>query len=251
MIVRYIYAYREKATGRAVYVGSAFDSAKRDRTHSNGDAIPFDREIKRRGRDAFTLEIVDFVFGTDMVDAMAKAVLAENWWMDELFTFRTPQGFNFGRASFTFDSVAAYKASNAAKRAGWTKSVRTHQSNATKEQWANTARRERLIAAKAAGWTPEKRAAQAERLRLAHKRLEVKATHAAANKQRGLSIKKALSTTFFKNSQSARQKSLWKSERAVRIAAMRRGWTPEARAHQSVSIKAMWARRKEAQSCCI
>ena len=65
-IIRCIYAYREKVTGRAVYVGSAFDVKRRDWKHCNDPAVPFDREIACLGRNAFTLEIVE-AFRTETI----------------------------------------------------------------------------------------------------------------------------------------------------------------------------------------
>jgi hypothetical protein len=88
----FIYAYREVATGRAVYVGCANNVKRRDQGHcadTTGD--PIDREISRVGRDAFTIETLEEV-------TPENCVARENYWMDKLGTFRTAHGFNSVRA---------------------------------------------------------------------------------------------------------------------------------------------------------
>jgi hypothetical protein len=168
--------------------------------------------------------------------------------MRELSTYRTPHGFNFARACFSFADETAYAASCAAKRGGWTPTAKSERAAATTKQWLEN--RESLIAAKATGWTPEKRAMQSERTRLSHTRSEVKAAHAAAEEKRVAALR-ASHTEERKQKQSEIQKALWAApeKRAARIASMTTGWTVEARARQSASIKAMWARRKEARTC--
>ena len=104
MVTRYIYVYREAATGQAVYVGSAFNVALRDRQHLRG-RLTFDRELQRRGRELFTLETVASIDGEDVSAAMKSAVPLENEWMDRLSTFRTLHGLNFKRALSTFSSA--------------------------------------------------------------------------------------------------------------------------------------------------
>jgi hypothetical protein len=89
---RFIYAYRERSTGRAVYVGSTFNVKKRHYSHCCGNAnTPFDLELAKKGRDVFTLETLEAVAAT-------KTVERENYWMDALGTFRTTHGFNTIRA---------------------------------------------------------------------------------------------------------------------------------------------------------
>lgn len=88
----FIYAYREAATGRAVYVGCANNVKTRDHGHCAATAgHPIDREIARIGRDAFTLETLEEVTPENYVER-------ENYWMDKLGTFRTAHGFNIHRA---------------------------------------------------------------------------------------------------------------------------------------------------------
>ncbi len=121
MITRYIYVYREADTRRPVYVGSAFDVARRDKIHVSsgrrGSNVPFDNELFRRGRKAFTLETIASVAGKNAVEAMCNAVPLENEWMNKLSTFRTPHGFNFKRADVIFDVEDRWKARNEANRA--------------------------------------------------------------------------------------------------------------------------------------
>jgi hypothetical protein len=119
MITRYIYAYRERDTGRPVYVGSAFDVKKRDKGHCTENKIPFDREIVRRGRDAFTLETVDSVTAENEAAVMTLSVSLENGWMDILSTFRTEHGFNFFHAVIGYSSQEHFLAARAAIKATW------------------------------------------------------------------------------------------------------------------------------------
>jgi hypothetical protein len=108
--------YREKATGKPVYVGSAFDVAKRDEEHCEGN-VPFDRELRRRGRDAFALEIVEAFRIEDVGETWRLSASRENHWMEVLGTFRTEGCFNFKRATAIYDSKEAWDAWLAANSA--------------------------------------------------------------------------------------------------------------------------------------
>jgi len=84
--IRFIYVYREKATGRAVYVGSAFNPRQRDHEHCKGKASVFDRVLHKVGRENFTLEIVE-AFRTASRTEMAKlSVARETHWIKLLRT---------------------------------------------------------------------------------------------------------------------------------------------------------------------
>ncbi|MFZ3277988.1 MAG: hypothetical protein WA182_13890 [Candidatus Sulfotelmatobacter sp.] len=112
---RFIYAYKEKVTGTPIYVGSAKDPAKRDAEHCKSLRFPFDKELRRRGRDSFTFEIVEaFRIAGSTLDAIKASVPRENQWMDVLGTFRTPHGFNFARARVNFSSQEAADAARIA-----------------------------------------------------------------------------------------------------------------------------------------
>jgi hypothetical protein len=113
---RYIYCYRWKSTGIAVYVGSTWDLEQRDQYHVRGNGIPFERLLTEQGREKFTLEIVEVVHGETYTGTMQAAVPRENFWMDELKTWHEhgTRGYNFGRASSSFDSEDEYEAARAA-----------------------------------------------------------------------------------------------------------------------------------------
>ena len=117
MRIRFIYIYREKETGSAVYTGSAFDVGARDIQHCKG-LLAFDKEIQRKGRDAFTLEIVE-AFRTETVEELWKTSAArENQWMAVLGTYRTSSCFNFSRASAVYDSQERFAAARIAISSG-------------------------------------------------------------------------------------------------------------------------------------
>lgn len=200
-VIRFIYVYRERSTGRAVYVGSAFDVARRDIQHCKRKMIPFEREIARRGRDAFTLEIVEALKAETVVEAMRVGVARENQWMDVLDTFRAEGCFNFLRNGVMFDTEEQWAARNAAmgarqkivqgtpeKRArasavtraaitlwwkrsdvrqkmkdAWTPEKRSRRIASLKRTWSTpTAQARKSAASKAARCTPEARASQSE-----------------------------------------------------------------------------------------
>ncbi len=179
--IRFIYVYREKSTGRAVYVGSAFDPEQRDRQHSNGDGLPFDRELKRRGRDAFTFHIVEALSAPTAWAAEKAGAARENHWMDVLKTFRTEGCFNFAR-SRCFKSEELREASIAAmKLCNGTLEARAANSAAMKKHYENPEVRARKSAARKAYFEdPEARARQSAAMKAALSTPEARARHAAA-----------------------------------------------------------------------
>ncbi len=178
MIIRFIYVYREKATGRAVYVGSAFDVAKRDRKHIKG-YLTFDREIRRRGRDAFTLEIVE-AFRGDEKDSAPR----ENQWMDVLKTFRSEGCFNFARAFVQYDSAEHREAAIAAMAATkQTPEARARMSAMQKKHYEDPEARARHSATqKIAQSSSEYRAQQSLTTKKHFEDPEARARHSAAMK---------------------------------------------------------------------
>lgn len=111
MHTRYIYCYRWKATGRAAYVGSAWDVEERDNQHTeNPNGVPFDTFMLKYGRDKFALEIVEKVVGKSKVHAYRKAIPRENFWMDKLKTWHEHGGQNFMRATLVFSSEEQHEA---------------------------------------------------------------------------------------------------------------------------------------------
>ncbi|MFI5260797.1 MAG: hypothetical protein ACHQU0_03315 [Candidatus Paceibacteria bacterium] len=165
--IRFIYVYRVKATGRAVYVGSTFDVASRDKQHCTAPRVPFDYEIHRLGREALSLEIVEAVSCATAAAAIALCVARENQWMDLLRTFRIDGCFNFNRARVLYSSEscreAAVSAHRAATKKSWeNKDSRASRSAAKKKYYEDpTARAITAAAVKAALGTPEARAKRA------------------------------------------------------------------------------------------
>jgi predicted GIY-YIG superfamily endonuclease len=118
VIIQFIYVYREKATGRAVYVGSTVDPKTRDSNHKSGEPfLPFDREIARRGRDAFTFEIVEAFSGESVASTKKAAHEREDHWMAVLDTFRADGCFNVARAHGIESSRCSTQRSSTASNA--------------------------------------------------------------------------------------------------------------------------------------
>jgi len=95
-VIFFIYVYRERAIGdfaehkkgRPVYVGSTNNPKARYYSHLHESIkSPFQRELKRRGKDAFSFEIVEAFVG-EPDDVAAR----ENQWMNLLGTVE--HGFN-------------------------------------------------------------------------------------------------------------------------------------------------------------
>jgi group I intron endonuclease len=112
--VRFIYCYRWKATGQALYVGSAFDPAKRDRAHTKSKEIPFDRFISKHGRENFILEILEAFRANSIAEIYQLSVTRENHQMDVQKTWHEFGGQNFLRAVVVFDSDQKRQALTAA-----------------------------------------------------------------------------------------------------------------------------------------
>ena len=116
--IRYIYCYRDRTTGRALYVGSSWDVKDRNSQHQKSKG-PFDRHIAANGGlELFVLEIIDSATELTRIAALSAAALKENFWMNELKTWHKMGGFNFQMAFAEFDSEARYQASRAAQAAG-------------------------------------------------------------------------------------------------------------------------------------
>jgi hypothetical protein len=149
-LIRFIYAYREKATGRAVYVGSAFDVEARDKQHCKGK-LSFDKMLAQR-RDAFTLEIVEAFRADDIGELWRLSAARENHWMDVLGTYRAEGCFNFGRASAQYDSSAHYEAASMAKAAAWTEERRAQQVERNKKRFSPEVKRLRAVLQEVTLW---------------------------------------------------------------------------------------------------
>ncbi len=258
-VIRFIYVYREAATGRAVYVGSAFDVAQRDREHCNKGGIPFDREIKRRGRDAFTLEIVEALKAETSVAALHATVSRENQWMDVCRTFRTQDSFNFYRARLEYDSEEHREASIAATKATCsTPEWREAKSVAIKKYFENQAARAAQSArVKKHFENPAARAAQSA----AHSTPE-------ARSRASVAALKRYSNPAARTAQSARVKKFYEdpAARAAQSAVLKKRYSnpaartaqsaerkkyfekPEARAAQSAVMKAAYSKKKCARA---
>lgn len=117
MFIRFIYAYRWKATGKALYVGSAFNPASRDKAHSKGNHLPFQRFITKHGRKKFTLEIVEAFRAETIGECWKLSAARENHWMDVLKTWHEFGGHNYQRADVTFDTKQQYAAARVAMKA--------------------------------------------------------------------------------------------------------------------------------------
>ena len=237
-VIRFIYAYRLKATGRAVYVGSAFDVAGRDREHYKGH-LPFDKEIRRVGRDAFTLKIVEALRGVSAVEVMTACIARENQWMDVLDTFRTKGCFNFSRAVVTHNSEEQWEATKAAQSAThkkrWQNSeVRARNSAALKKRYEDPEERARTSAAmKIAKGTPEARARNSAAQKKRYENPEARARTSAAQKKRFEDPEERARTS------AALKKRYEDPEERARTSATHS--TPEARARTSAAIKKYWA----------
>jgi len=171
IINRFIYVYKERATRKPVYVGSAFDVEKRDREHCTLDAIPFDHELVRRGRDAFTLHTIDNVVGETNVEAMTRCVERENEWMDECGTYRTDGCFNFARARVLYDSEEQLIARNIAASASMKRVLETSE-----------ARSRMSVAATIACASSEVRSRKSEAMKKYYENPEARARTSAAAK---------------------------------------------------------------------
>jgi len=180
ILIRSIYVYRLQ--GRPVYVGSADDVPKRDRQHSKGSGIiPFDREIARVGREAFTLEVLETVHGETKTDAKKAGVPRENYWMDTLGTYRTAGCFNFRRALVLWDSEEQRAASVASQKITMNRpGMHARLSAAVKIGLNRPGVKERH---KDACARPEVRAAKSASGKIAQNRPEVRAKNSAAQKK--------------------------------------------------------------------
>ncbi len=118
MINRYIYVYQHN--GVPIYVGSSGNPKKRDAEHVRRNRVPFDRLMTKLGRENFSFEIVETVIGETVVDAFAKAVPRENFWMDKFKTWHEcgTGGQNFMRAAVVYDNEEQRTAAVAAQVAG-------------------------------------------------------------------------------------------------------------------------------------
>jgi hypothetical protein len=98
MVIRFIYTYKERTSGRPVYVGSTLDTKTRQRIRVYRLCCPFDRELAAHP-EKYEHSILE-VFKTNTDEESRRlCVLRENHWMDVLDTYRTPHGFNFQRAN--------------------------------------------------------------------------------------------------------------------------------------------------------
>lgn len=156
-----------------VYVGSTWDMNGRDYGHTDSRDIPFDRFMAKQGRDKFTLETVDTVYGKTRWQARRNAVPCENKWMDKLETWHGfgTGGMNFKRATVVFDSDENYRGWKAAQADGSKRNAQDPKWLAAKaEENKKKAQDPKWQAANRAGaekrkQNPEWRAAQAAVLR--------------------------------------------------------------------------------------
>jgi len=211
--MRYIYVYREADTGVPVYVGSAFDVKERDRVHCKRKDIPFDRELQRRGRNAFTLHTIDSVVAECADKATALSIPLENEWMNRLFTFRTDHGFNFTRSHKRPDTETI--------------------SAATKRAWKNPLLAPKMKAAQQAGHSVKSRAMQGAALSKTMSNPEFKERNKARRND-----------PAFKSRQSETAKSRWADPdvRARQSAAIKAAHsTPDAKIQHMNNALSQWS----------
>jgi predicted GIY-YIG superfamily endonuclease len=181
MRIRFIYIYREKETGSAVYTGSAFDVGARDIQHCKG-LLAFDKEIQRKGRDAFTLsayfktpegrEVHAAAMrkrNSDPLERAKQSVKAKAIWTPErreAWSIKM-RGLLNSRAKprKKRSPEARLCHSEAAKLYFQTEEGRASHSAAMKKRFSDPAERERQRATAKATWTPEKRLAWGVRMR--------------------------------------------------------------------------------------
>lgn len=140
-----------------MYVGQTVDIERRDWKHLNEtNPIPFDKFLRRTGRNNFTIEIVASVVDVSR-GSLANAL--ENIAMDEFRTFfpESRCGYNFTRANvfgdFTTEMHEAKRAAQIAARSSieW----KTEKSKTMKEIWGRPDFKRKMLAYRA---SPESRA---------------------------------------------------------------------------------------------
>jgi hypothetical protein len=184
-LIRFIYAYF--LDDQAVYVGSSDDPTRRGRQHCKG-RLSFNKFLRKTGREKFTMKIVE-AFRVDSIDELWKLSAArENHWMDVLGTYRTPHGWNFGRAGAIFGSAEQYESWRAANTAARNRlckdpDVLARRNAAIKTAHSSPEVKERQSASiRAALARPEVKARQIASMRAALARPEIKARHSAATR---------------------------------------------------------------------
>ncbi len=257
MIIRFIYVYREFATGRPVYVGSAFDVARRDEQHVNRPNSPFDRELVRRGRSAYTLEIIDTFTAESFVVVLRESVCRENRWMDTLRTYRTEGCFNFLRATVNYENEQQINAAraacaaaqrtpgararmSAALKAVQTPEIQAKKSAAMQHFYSDAATRKKTgILSKQIWADAERRMRQSKK----HKEIQNRPENLAANALRSKILWADLEK---RERQSSVQKAIWTDERkAAHSAAVKAYYAmPGAREQRAQSQKEIWAKRQ-------
>ena len=170
MVIRFIYTYKERTSGRPVYVGSTLDTKTRQRIRVYRLCCPFDRELAAHP-EKYEHSILE-VFKTNTDEESRRlCVLRENQWMDVLDTYRTSHGFNFQRANIPFNDreswlIARQKAQTTPEalaqkstscKASWTPELRRRQSSLMKRLGLNPVTRKRHSNAAKYAWQSEYR----------------------------------------------------------------------------------------------
>jgi hypothetical protein len=122
MNIGYIYGYRERSTGRWLYVGQSLDSVKRDKGHRKGGRSEFDRIYSVVGQDAIEGPVIlETVNGIDRKDLSVNLHWQETIWMIRLRTYRWAfdgRGFNRGLPwGSDYESIGRFGALNQSREA--------------------------------------------------------------------------------------------------------------------------------------